>query len=211
MKIYDLTRLITNDIPVWPGTPKPSFTPGSTLERDGFRETKVEAFSPGGTHMDAPAHMFADGKPLDEFPVNHFWGTAWVLDASKLGPGGRVTADMLDGFPAGADFLLVSTGWELFWNRVEYFGDFPLLTPEAIDRALSLGVRGIGLDTMSIDAMDSEDFPNHKRILSAGCVVIENLCNLAPIRGETVKFAALPLKFENSDGAPVRAVAEVAD
>ncbi len=208
MKIYDLTRLITNDIPVWPGTPKPRLTPGSTLERDGFRETEVEAYSHVGTHMDAPSHMLADGKSLDEFPVTYFWGSAWVLDASKLERGELVTPEMLDPFP-GADFLLVSTGWELFWNRVDYFGDFPLLAPETIDRALELGVRGIGLDTMSIDAMDSEDFPNHKRILSAGAVVIENLCNLSPIRGEKVKFAALPLKFENSDGAPVRAVAEV--
>ena len=208
MKIYDLTRLISSDIPVWPGTPKPLFVEGSTIERDGFRETHIKTYSHVGTHMDSPSHMFADGKSLDEMPVNTFWGHAWVLDASKVEPGGIITPDMLDGFP-GADFLLVSTGWELFWNRVDYFGDFPLLAPETIDRALSLGVRGIGLDTMSIDAMDDDTYPNHKHILGAGAVVIENLCNLAPIRGEKVRFAALPLKYLNSDGAPVRAVAEV--
>ena len=206
MKIYDLTRLITEDMPVWPGTPKPVITEGSTLERDGFRETRFEIFSHVGTHMDAPSHMLAGAASLDEFPVNAFWGRAWILDASRLGAGDVIGPEMLDGFP-GADFLVVSTGWELYWNRVDYFGDFPVLAPETIDRALALGVRGIGLDTMSMDPMSSEDFPNHRRILSHGGLVIENLCNLAPIRGQLVSFAALPVKYKDADGAPVRAVA----
>ena len=208
MKVYDLTRLITMDMPVWPGTPKPVMSEGCSIERDGFKETRFEIFSHVGTHMDAPGHMIAGAPTLDELPVNTFWGSAWVLDASRLGAGELITPELLDGFP-GADFLLVSTGWELFWNKVEYFGDFPLLAPETIDRALDLGVRGIGLDTMSVDAMDSADFPNHMRMFSRGAVVIENLCNLAPIRGMKVRFAALPVKYINSDGSPVRAVAEV--
>ena len=209
MKIYDLTRLITNDILVWPGTPQPVIGEGSTLERDGFRETRLDIFSHVGTHMDAPAHMLDGAATLDELPVNTFWGTAWVLDASKYEAGSKIPPEALDSFPEGADFLLVSTGWELYWNKPEYFGAFPHLAPETVRRALELGVRGIGVDTMGIDPMTDSSYTNHFIMFRAGRVIIENLCNLAPIRGETVKFAALPLKFENSDGAPVRAVAEV--
>ena len=209
MKVYDLTRLITNDILVWPGTPQPVIGEGSTLERDGFRETRLDIFSHVGTHMDAPAHMLDGAATLDELPVNTFWGTAWVLDASKYEAGSEIPPEALDSFPEGADFLLVSTGWELYWNKPEYFGAFPHLAPETVRRALELGVRGIGVDTMGIDPMTDSSYTNHFIMFRAGRVIIENLCNLAPIRGETVKFAALPLKFENSDGAPVRAVAEV--
>ena len=209
MKVYDLTRLITNDILVWPGTPQPVIGEGSTLERDGFRETRLDIFSHVGTHMDAPAHMLDGAATLDELPVNTFWGTAWVLDASKYEAGSEIPPEALDSFPEGANFLLVSTGWELYWNKPEYFGAFPHLAPETVRRALELGVRGIGVDTMGIDPMTDSSYTNHFIMFRAGRVIIENLCNLAPIRGETVKFAALPLKFENSDGAPVRAVAEV--
>lgn len=210
MKIYDLTRLITPDIMVWPGTPKPIIGEGSTLERDGFRETRLDIFSHVGTHMDAPAHMLEGAPALDELPVNTFWGSAWVLDASKAEPGSAIGPEALEDFP-GADFLLVSTGWELYWNKPEYFGNFPHLAPETVRRALELGVRGIGVDTMGIDPMTDSSYTNHFIMFRAGRVVIENLCNLAPIRGQVVNFAALPLKFENSDGAPVRAVAEVPD
>ena len=126
MKIHDLTHLITPDIMVWPGTPGPIIAEGSTLERDGFRETRLDIFSHVGTHMDAPAHMLEGAPALDELPVSAFCGSAWVLDASKAGPGAAIGPESLDAFP-GADFLLVSTGWESRWNTPEYFGAYPAL------------------------------------------------------------------------------------
>ena len=204
MKIHDLTHLITPDILVWPGTPQPVLAEGSTMERDGFRETRLEIFSHVGTHMDAPAHMLPGAVQLDELNVSAFTGTALVLDAH--GYGGRIPPGALDAFP-GADFLLVSTGWEARWNTDEYFGAYPTLAPETVQRALSLGVKGIGLDTMGIDPMDDAEYTNHFLVFRAGRVIIENLCGLVPLRGKLVRFAALPLKYENSDGAPVRAIA----
>ena len=152
LKIHDLTHLITPDIMVWPGTPKPIIAEGSTLERDGFRETRLELFSHVGTHMDAPAHMLPGAPTLDALPPESFCGTAWALDASAYGPGETIGPEALEAFP-GADFLLVSTGWERFWNTPEYFGAYPVLAPQAVERAVSLGVRGIGVDTMGIDPM----------------------------------------------------------
>src|SRR5699024_4106365 len=101
MKIHDLTHLITPGIPVWPGTPQPVLAEGSTMERDGFRETRLELFSHVGTHMDAPAHMLSSGATLDTLPVSAFMGTAWVLDAG--GYEGKIPPEALDAF-AGADF-----------------------------------------------------------------------------------------------------------
>ena len=204
MKVHDLTHLITEDILVWPGTPQPVLGEGSTMERDGFRETRLEIFSHVGTHMDAPAHMLSGASELDELPASAFVGSAWVLDASACG--GKIPPEALDGFP-GADFLLVSTGWERYWNTDKYFGAYPTLSTAAVERAISLGVRGIGLDTMGIDPMDDAGCENHLLALGRGCVIVENLCGLVPLRGKLLRFAALPLKYIDADGAPVRAVA----
>ena len=154
MLVHDLTHTITEDILVWPGTEQPKLSEGSTFERDGFRETRLEIFSHVGTHMDAPAHMRVDRPQLDELPASAFCGTAWVLDA----------------------------------------------------RGCALGVRGIGLDTMGIDPMDAEGFPRHHIMFENSLVIVENLCNLTEIAGRRVFFAALPLKYKDADGAPVRAV-----
>lgn len=204
MKVHDLTHLIAEDILVWPGTPQPVLGEGSTMERDGFRETRLEIFSHVGTHMDAPAHMLSGASELDDLPVSAFVGSAWVLDSSAYGS--KIPPEALDGFP-GADFLLVSTGWERYWNTDKYFGAYPTLSTAAVERAISLGVRGIGLDTMGIDPMDDTQYTNHFIMFRAGLVIVENLCALEPLRGRLVRFAALPLKYRHADGAPVRAIA----
>ena len=73
----------------------------------------------------------------------------------------------------------------------------------------SLPLKGIGEDCISIDPCDSIDFPNHITLLGAGLVNTENLKNLDQLLGKAFLFAALPLKFENSDGCSCRAVAMV--
>ena len=47
----------------------------------------------------------------------------------------------------------------------------------------------------------------HHKILKNNILIFENLTNLDLIDSDTFVFCALPLKFENSDGAPIRAIA----
>ena len=74
-------------------------------------------------------------------------------------------------------------------------------------RYCATGKKGIGVDAISIDPIDSFELPMHRIVLGAGLVIIENLTNLEQLVGHVFRFAALPLKYENADGAPVRAVA----
>ena len=46
----------------------------------------------------------------------------------------------------------------------------------------------------------------HKRLLAAGVPMVENLTNLAALRGRRFDFAALPLKI-SAEASLVRAVA----
>ena len=108
-----------------------------------------------------------------------------------------------------ADFLLFCTGWDKRWGRADYYEALPCLTQEAAAFVAELPLKGIGEDCISIDPCDSIDFPNHITLLGAGLVNTENLKNLDHLLGKSFLFAALPLKFENSDGCSCRAVAMV--
>ena len=66
---------------------------------------------------------------------------------------------------------------------------------------------GVGIDAISFDKIDSSDFPVHKTLLSTGKILIENLTNLGEISGNIAMFSVLPLKYQDADGSPVRAVA----
>ena len=79
MKAIDLTHIITEDMPVYPGTEPPKLTPANSYERDGFKETLLSLYTHTGTHIDPPAHIFPDGRTLDEFPPEQFIGKALVI------------------------------------------------------------------------------------------------------------------------------------
>ena len=198
-------------MPVYPGTEQPSLTPTNTIEKDGFRETLLRMYSHTGTHMDAPAHILPGAPTLDVLPAEKFTGRACVVDCSDAGEGGRITMHHIDAVRAAADeaeFLLFYTGWSRLWNDARYFGAYPAFD-EDVMRYCAAGKKGIGIDAISIDPIDSFELPMHRIVLGAGLVIVENLTNLEPLIGRTFRFAALPLKYENADGAPVRAVALV--
>lgn len=211
MKIIDLTHPVTRGMPVFPGTEPPIIEESCTLAKNGFREKRVCMFSHTGTHVDAPAHMIADGQTLDLFPVDHFFGRACVYrhptDAGRI-----IMVHHLQPLAAllvDAEYLLIATGWDKYWGKEEYFGDFPVLGLDAARWLLGFGLKGVGLDVISADPMISEDFPIHLTLLGSNIVIVENLKNLTLLPADTCRFACLPLHLHDADGAPVRAMAIV--
>ncbi len=209
MNIIDLSHPLDENMPVYPGTEQPVFAEGCTLEADGFREKKITFYSHTGTHMDAPSHLLPDGRCLDDFPLGYFTGPACVLNAAG-GEGSVITEQTvlsLESTLRQAEYLLVQTGWSRFWNSSGYFGRFPVLTLEAARFIASLGLKGIGFDCISADAMDAPALPNHKILLGAGMVIIENLQGLEQLPRSGFSFSAFPLPISGADGSPVRAAA----
>ena len=210
--MIDLTRTITPGMPVYPGTAAPALSPAATLVRDGFRETLLTMTSHTGTHMDAPAHLLQTGSTLDTLPVCHFCGRAAVVDASSLGEGGVITAEFLRARSESlrcADFVLFYTGWEEKWGTEAYLSAYPVPDEEAARYLVSCGLKGVGTDAIGIDAVADGRLSAHRVLLGGGLVVVENLCLRRLVGRRDIRFFALPLKFAGSDGAPVRAVAEL--
>lgn len=205
----DLTHILTPGMPVFPGDPAYEQTPVFRLERDGFRETFLGLNSHTGTHMDAPAHLLAQGETLDRMPLERFFGRACVLDCGGCGTAiPRSLLERVEG-EGPLDFLILSTGWEERWRRESYQTGFPVLTQQGADYLVSLGLKGVGVDALSVDPAESAELPIHRTLLSGGLVLVENLRGLIPLRGTQVWFGAFPLAFVQADGAPVRAVAYV--
>ncbi|MBQ3567405.1 MAG: cyclase family protein [Anaerotignum sp.] len=209
MKIIDLTQTISEGMPVYPGTEPPKLTIANTHEKDGFRETLISFYSHTGTHMDAPFHIFADRTRLDELPVEQFVGKALVIDCRDAGEGGTIGMEYIDKALADeAEFLLFHTGWDENWGTEKYFGEYPVLSMEVCRYLLDSKKKGVGFDVIGIDPVSDGNLTRHKMLFSQrDMVIIENLTNLEKAGGSLFTLAVLPLKYENADGAPVRAVA----
>lgn len=211
MKVIDLTHCISHDMPVYPGTEGPRFKIANTYEKDGFKETQMIMYTHTGTHMDPPAHLFTDGKTLDQFPITQFVGTAFVINCADLCQGQQITMDYLHPHQQEvetADFLLFHTGWERFWGTDRYFDAYPCIDENVAQYLAQSHKKGIGLDTIGLDPIADTHLTLHRKLLSNNdFVIIENLVNLKLVGAQMFTLCALPLKHMDADGSPIRAIA----
>ena len=211
MKVIDLTHTIRENMPVYPGTEQPRFIPANTYGRDGFKETLLQMYTHTGTHLDPPAHLYADGMTLDQFPVSQFIGKALVIDCRALQQGDAITMEVLKGYGEEltcAEFLLFHLGWDKRWGTASYFEDYPCVDEEVLDFIVCGAYKGIGFDVIGLDPIADAALPRHKKLFQNNRIInIENLKNLELCGSHLFWFSCFPLKLENSDGSPVRAIA----
>lgn len=210
MKIIDLTHTISEKMPVYPGTEGPKLEVPYSYKEWGFKETRLTMFSHTGTHMDAPAHLFEHRSTLDSMPIEQFTGKGLVINCSDLKEGQTISFEYIERVKEKADlaeFLLFYTGWDKYWGTDNYYGNYPYITEEITDYLIQSNKKGVGLDVIGIDPISDANLTIHKKLLShTEIVIIENLTNLSAIGNELFTFCALPLKFQDADGAPVRAI-----
>ena len=63
----------------------------------------------------------------------------------------------------------------------------------------------VGTDAASIDPEDAEDLPAHRALLERGVALLEDL-DLTDVPEGDYQLVALPLRFDNLDASPVRAI-----
>lgn len=208
MEIIDLTHTVTPGMPLYPGTKPPGLTTLCTIKKDGFTEKRISISSHTGTHMDAPAHIIPGGATLDQWTVNRFAGGAAVVDVTDLKTP-HIRLEELKRHEASikeSEFVLLHTGWSRYWGEPQYFKEYPVLTPEAARWLADFQLKGVGMDTISADEPDSAALPVHNILLGAGAAIIENLVHLEQLPQTGFTFCCFPLKMEDAEASPVRAV-----
>lgn len=166
-------------------------------------------YSHVGTHIDVPAHLFPNGKSIEEYNAGQFAGRALIIHTAANQP---YSANDLVGklkSVSEIDFVLFATGWDKFWGRPDYFESFPVPEEKVLKKIADLGITGVGIDTISIDRISDTHLPNHRMLLSNDIFILENLRNLLFMKQEVIDLFCFPLKIVRGDASPVRAVAKI--
>jgi arylformamidase len=143
-----------------------------------------------GTHADAPSHVLAGAATIGEMPLSRYLGPARVVEVSGRGELG----------PEELPPQSLRVPRVLLRSRGRAF-----LSPLAALRLAEHGALLIGTDAPSIDPPDAEDLPAHRALLSRGIALLEHLVLEAVPEGE-YQLVALPLRLDDLDASPVRAV-----
>ena len=253
LTLIDLTQPLDSKLPVYPGDPPFSCRQSHTVSRDGYSVHALSYSSHVGTHIDAPSHFFADGATIDQLPLSTFILPGLVLDVSHKQARECIaweTVEPMAGRIRPGMAVLFRTGWSRYWDHattptnsdkgpMQHYFDHPWLAKDVAEHLLALGVRVVGIDTMSPDqsplpisssstvdssgetATEGEEpisnYGFHLSFLGAGGLIVENLTNLDTLLAKQdtaepdieVVVSLLPLRISGCDGAPVRAVASL--
>ncbi|MFF5794471.1 cyclase family protein [Paeniglutamicibacter sp. NPDC012692] len=180
---------------------------------DAIRVQNVSAPSHMGTHIDAPSHTFADGRTIDEYPLERFIGSA-VISSPTCSYGTAITVDdILAGGPEPkrGDMLLIHTGWGAKFGDPSYFNHPSLDESVAVWAAeLGLGLIGMDLLTPELPAQDRDAsfaFQLHRGLLGADVLIAENLV-FPHIEERRVRAVAAPVALAGGDAGWTNFVVE---
>jgi kynurenine formamidase len=227
LKLLDLTYAVNESSAYWPG---PGYEPFrlktiATLERDGVLSKAFCSPEHLGTHIDAPNHFERQQPSVDQIAVQDLVAPGVVIDVS--GPA-STDADYrlrLEDVHAWEEahgripdraVVLLHTGWGRFWGQPVRFRNqdvrgqmhFPGYSAEAAKFLVTeRHVRGIGIDTMSIDYGLSRDFAVHHVVNSHGRYALENLAQLDRLPPTGFYLMIAPMKIETGSGGPTRVLA----
>jgi kynurenine formamidase len=213
-KIWDLSQPVSHDGPGWAEYDPPVIRHNYRREVEGFNAETIEMNVHTGTHVDVPFHFDDAGATIDQMPPDAFAGPALFIDlrervepASEIGP--KQLEGRLDQLREG-DFAILVTGWGDKRGITEEFEKrWPYLGGEGARLLLDHGVRGVGIDALSIGGWGGTDVgePSHTALLGAGKVIVEELHIPEELIARRAFFTAFPILLAGCGGAPARAVA----
>lgn len=195
----DVSRPLRDTTPVWQGDRSFVLT---QARKAGFVLSSFRTTCHAGTHVDAPMHLDAAAHDVDNIPIDRWVGPAEVVRVG--GPGREVTpSDLPEGWAPTTERVLLRTDSHALDAPIEpgFCALSVVLVHWLADREVTL----VGIDTPSVDLFESQELPAHRALIERGLTWIEGLW-LGEVEPGPYLLAALPLRLEGAEAAPLRAI-----
>ncbi len=233
-KRLEMTFAYDDDTIYWPtakGFHLEKLSWGTTAGGYWYASNEYSASEHGGTHADAPIHFAKNGRTIDRVPLDEWIGPAVKIDVRAQCQKNRdylLTAADIEAWekkfgtiPDGA-WVIMFTGIDgMFYpDKKKVLGtdkrgeaalpelSFPGFGPESIEYLLkNRNIRGIAIDTPSIDYGKSKDFKVHQILCGANKLALENIANLDRLPETGATLYVIPMLIKEGTGAPARVFA----
>jgi arylformamidase len=203
--IYDVSLPIVNGGLVYPGNPEIAISPQQEISKGASSNVSLLSFgSHTGTHVDAQKHILEGGLAVDALRLDVLMGPAILIAVPDDAP--AVTESLLRAQDlTGQQRVLIRTRNSGFIRQQDFVRDYTYLAPDGAEYLVSLGVKLVGIDYMSIEQFHSGHHMTHRTLLGHGVIIVEGLDLSVPPPGR-YDLRVLPLRLAGLDGAPARAV-----
>jgi kynurenine formamidase len=168
-----------------------------------------------GTHIDSPTHCFKDTSTVKDIASEMIYDTI-MFDCTEFAKNNfHITLETIvnqietQNLYLNNKFIIIKTGWGTKWNTEGYFNNytFPYIDATIAMYFANAGIAGLGIDTLSPDAINNSGyFPVHEILLSKSIFIIENIAHLEKINTTEFRSIIAPLKIDSTE-SPIRLAA----
>ncbi len=232
--ILDMTYPYDSQAIYWPNASPFKLTPefdGMTQGGYWYSANFYSASEHGGTHADAPKHFSRHGRTIDQVPLAEWIGPAVKIDTTRecsrdrdylLSVENIIAWEKMHGrIPDGAWVIMYTgIGTRFYPDPKEVLGtdkkglsaltelSFPAFSPQAAEYLIrERNIKGIAVDTPSIDYGKSQDFMVHRIMCGADRLALENIANLDKLPATGATLYVIPMSIKGGSGAPARVFA----
>jgi len=233
-RILDMTYAYDENTIYWPNATPFKLTSefhGMTDRGYWYAANFYAASEHGGTHADAPLHFAQNGRTIDQIPLHEWIGPAVKIDTTKQCDRDRdylLTVEDIKKWekqygriPAGAWVIMYTgIGTQFYPDPKRVLGtdkkgltalpelSFPAFSRESAEFLISQRkIKGVAIDTPSIDYGQSQDFQVHRIICGADKLGLENIANLDKLPAKGAMLYVIPMSIKGATGAPARVFA----
>ncbi len=182
----------------------------------------------GGTHVDAPVHFSEKGRTIDQIPLSEWIGQVVKIDVVAECLENRdyqLTVKDVKRWEE-KNGRLPNNVWVMMYTGIDtkYYPDrkkvlgtaktgvealpelsFPGFSAEVATFLVNeRNIKGIGLDTPSIDPGISKDFQVHRICFAANKLGVENIANLDKLPEKGAILYVMPMLIKDGTGSPAR-------
>jgi len=201
----DISVPVRPGMVVWANEIPVEVTTISTVERDDAAVSRLCLGTHTGTHIDPPKHFIEGGAGAHELPLDAMIGPCVVRRFEERF---QITASQLENasIPPGTERLLLATPAAELWDSPDFHTTYTGLSLDGAQWCVEHAIRLVGIDYLSIERVDSPTvWGTHRTLLSASVVILEGL-DLRNVPEGEYTLVCLPIKLQDGDGAPARAV-----
>lgn len=232
--ILDMTYGYDEDTIYWPNATSFKLTSefrGMTEQGYWYAANFYAASEHGGTHADAPLHFAKNGRTIDQIPLTEWIGPAVKIDVRQQCTRdrdyllsvedikkweekyGRIPAEAWVIMYTGIGTLFYPDPQRVLGTKKKGLSALPELSFPAFSREAAeflikqRDIKGIAIDTPSIDYGKSHDFLVHRTICGANKLGLENIANLDKLPVLGAILYVIPMSIKGGTGAPARVFA----
>ncbi len=201
MKIIDISMELANGMLTYPSNNRIKISKSKSIKKDGANQSYLCLESHAGTHIDAAYHAMGKGWKIGSREMSDFAGDAIVVDVSDSGKLIGKSALQGKGIKRNGIVLLKSENSKMGYSK--FRRDYASLSMDGAEYLVSLHIKAVGIDYLSIERFHS-DMSVHRKLLGSGILIYEGLM-LKGTKPGRYSFAGFPLKYDG-DASPARAV-----